>query len=58
MHALRSLAELLTAYATSDVEIMRDRKAVAGLKGFTRQPSEPAPDPLKPDVELPPEAAE
>jgi peptidase M42 family hydrolase len=58
MHALRSLAELLTAFATSDVEIMRDRKAVAGLKGFTRQPSEPAPDPLKPDVELPPEAAE
>ncbi len=58
MHALRSLAELLTAYATSDVEIMRDRKAVAGIKGFTRQPSEPAPDPLKPDVELPPEAAE
>jgi peptidase M42 family hydrolase len=58
MHALRSLAELLTAFATSDVEIMRDRKAVAGLKGFTRQPSEPAPDPLKPDVELPPEATE
>jgi peptidase M42 family hydrolase len=58
MHALRSLAELLTAYATSDVEIMRDRKAVAGIKGFTRQPSEPAPDPLKPDVELPPEPAE
>jgi peptidase M42 family hydrolase len=58
MHALRSLAELLTAFATSDVEIVRDRKAVAGLKGFTRQPSEPAPDPLKPDVELPPEATE
>jgi peptidase M42 family hydrolase len=58
MHALRSLAELLSAYALSDVEIMRDAKAVAGLRGFTRQPSEPAPDPLKPDVELPPEAAE
>jgi peptidase M42 family hydrolase len=58
MHALRSLAELLTAFATSEVEIMRDRKAVAGLRGFTRQPSEPAPDTLKPDVELPPEAAE
>jgi peptidase M42 family hydrolase len=56
MHALRSLAELLTAFATSEVEIMRDRKAVAGLRGFTRQPSEPAPDTLKPDVELPPEA--
>jgi peptidase M42 family hydrolase len=54
MHALRSLAELLTAYATSDVEITRDRKAVAGLSGFTRQPSEPAADPLKPDIALPP----
>jgi peptidase M42 family hydrolase len=58
MHALRSLAELLTAYATSDVEIPRDRKAVAGLKGFTRQPSEPAADPLKPDVSMPPEGTE
>jgi peptidase M42 family hydrolase len=58
MHALRSLSELLTAYATSDVEIARDREAVADLEGFTRQPSEPAVDPLKPDVELPPEAAE
>jgi peptidase M42 family hydrolase len=58
MHALRSLAELLTAYALSDVEIMRDRKAVAGLRGFTHQPSEPAIDPLKPDVEYPGEAAE
>jgi peptidase M42 family hydrolase len=57
MHALRSLAELLTAYASSDVEIMRDRKAVAGLKGFTHQPSEPAPDALRPDVELPPDKA-
>lgn len=58
MHALRSLAELLTAYASSEVEIARDREAVADLRGFTRQPSEPAVDPLKPDVELPPEAAE
>lgn len=58
MHALRSLAELLTVYARSDVEIMRDRAAVAGLKGFTRQPSEPAPDALKPDTELPSEGRE
>jgi peptidase M42 family hydrolase len=55
MHALRSLAELLTAYATSEVEIVRDLKPVAGIKGFTRQPSEPAVDPLKPDVEDVPE---
>ncbi len=42
LHALRSLAELLTVYTLSDVEIPRDRKAVGGLRGFTRQPSEPA----------------
>ena len=38
MHALRSLAELITAYLTSPVEIERDRNYHAGLKGFTRQP--------------------
>ncbi|GGD03992.1 osmoprotectant NAGGN system M42 family peptidase [Aureimonas glaciei] len=38
MHALRSLAELVTAYAASPVEIERDRNLHAGLKGFTRQP--------------------
>src|SRR6056297_1753141 len=42
MHALRSLAELLTAYVTSEVDIPRDEAAMAGLKGFTRQPTEPA----------------
>ncbi|MEO1718675.1 MAG: osmoprotectant NAGGN system M42 family peptidase [Pseudomonadota bacterium] len=42
MHALRSLSELLTCYTLSDVEIKRDRKPVADLAGFTRQPSEPA----------------
>lgn len=45
MHALRSLAELLVAYATSEVEILRDRQSVAGLSGFTRQPSKPAKTP-------------
>ncbi|KQT54077.1 peptidase M42 [Aureimonas sp. Leaf454] len=38
MHALRSVAELVTAYAISPVEIERDLEAHAGLKGFTRQP--------------------
>jgi peptidase M42 family hydrolase len=38
-HALRSLAELITAYATSPVEIERDRNIHAGIKGFTRQPA-------------------
>lgn len=42
MHALRSLAELLTAYTLSDVDIPRDEKPLAGLKGFTNQPAEPA----------------
>ena len=38
MHALRSLAELVTVYVQSPVEIGRDRAATASLKGFTRQP--------------------
>jgi putative aminopeptidase FrvX len=39
MHALRSLAELVTAYLTSPVNIQRDAEDTApGLKGFTRQP--------------------
>ncbi|MGF1659972.1 MAG: osmoprotectant NAGGN system M42 family peptidase [Rubrimonas sp.] len=42
MHALRSLAELLTAYAASEVDIPRDRLPVSGLRGFTRQPTAPA----------------
>ncbi|EAU43101.1 hypothetical glucanase protein [Fulvimarina pelagi HTCC2506] len=42
VHALRSLAELVTAYVTSPVEIERDRNLHAGLKGFTRQPNDEA----------------
>jgi peptidase M42 family hydrolase len=39
MHALRSLAELVTAYLTSPVNIQRDAEDTApGLKGFTKQP--------------------
>lgn len=56
MHALRSLAELLTAYAVSEVEIPRDLQPVGGLAGFTRQPTAPAPqDPAAAD---PADAAE
>jgi len=40
MHALRSLAELVTAYITSPVEIQRDRNEMSSLKGFTHQPTE------------------
>lgn len=42
-HALRSLAELVVLYAGSDVEITRDTEELAGLEGFTDQPTEPAP---------------
>jgi peptidase M42 family hydrolase len=41
-HALRSLAELVTAYVTSAVEIDRDAAETSGISGFTRQPSEEA----------------
>lgn len=43
IHALRSLAELVTAYAVSPVEISRDAEEISGLKGFTTQPMEKAP---------------
>lgn len=52
MHALRSLAELVTAYVTSDVEIQRDAKDIGSLKGFTEQPVEEAEQTLTTDVEL------
>ncbi len=51
MHALRSLAELLTCYAASPVEISRDAQPSGDLEGFTRQPTEVARQALTPDVE-------
>ena len=45
IHALRSLAELLSAYVTSPVEIHRDAEEMAGLKGFTKQPTREARQP-------------
>jgi hypothetical protein len=53
MHALRSLAELLTVYAMSEIGIPRDERPMAGLSGFTRQPSAPANQNLKPEIEDP-----
>lgn len=50
MHALRSLAELLTAYAVSPVEIKRDFDETADARGFTRQPTKEARQKLSPDV--------
>lgn len=56
MHALRSLAELVTVYVTSTVDIGRDAKAMAGLNGFTRQPQEEAKQALTGDGEVVPTA--
>jgi peptidase M42 family hydrolase len=43
MHALKSIAELVVLYASSPVEITRDTEELAGLEGFTEQPTGPAP---------------
>jgi peptidase M42 family hydrolase len=43
LHALKSIAELVVLYAASPVEIRRDMEELAGLEGFTDQPTEPAP---------------
>lgn len=48
MHALRSLAELLTAYASSPVMITRDFNETADMAGFTTQPTKDAEQDLTP----------
>ena len=48
---MSSLSELITAYATSPVEIARDRNQHAGIKGFTRQPAIEAEQELAEDSE-------
>ncbi|ERP94234.1 peptidase M42 [Labrenzia sp. C1B10] len=53
MHALRSLAELATGYALSPVEIQRDAREFADLKGFTRQPTADADQTLNPETDEP-----
>lgn len=55
MHALRSLAELLTAYATSPIDIKRDAKLVGSIEGFPHQTIEPAEPDIEPDETLPAE---
>jgi peptidase M42 family hydrolase len=42
--ALSDLASLLVAYALSEVEITRDRRALSGVSGFTHQPIDGAAD--------------
>jgi len=49
VHALRSVAELVTAYVTSPLEIQRDVREVSDLEGFTEQPMEEA---EQPDISL------
>ena len=44
MHALRSCAELVVAYAASAVEIERDAIDLGPLNGFTEQPMEESPE--------------
>jgi peptidase M42 family hydrolase len=39
--ALVSIAELITAYVTSPLEIKRDVEEISGMTGFTEQPSAP-----------------
>jgi peptidase M42 family hydrolase len=55
VHALRSLAELVTAYVASPVEIGRDARELASLKGFTTQPMAEAEQDLSRDSEVPEE---
>ncbi len=49
MHALRSLAELLAAYALSPVDIPRDAEEAASLAGFPTQETAAARQSLAPD---------
>ncbi|MBK0399796.1 osmoprotectant NAGGN system M42 family peptidase [Limibaculum sp. M0105] len=53
MHALRSLAELLTAYATSPVDIQRDAQELGPISGFPEQETGEADQRLGPDSGLP-----
>ncbi|MDZ5700109.1 osmoprotectant NAGGN system M42 family peptidase [Chelativorans sp. M5D2P16] len=48
IHALRSVAELTTAYVMSPMEIERDVEEVSDIEGFTEQPTEAAEQPTRP----------
>ncbi|MCT8998265.1 osmoprotectant NAGGN system M42 family peptidase [Chelativorans intermedius] len=48
VHALRSVAELTTAYVVSPLEIERDVEDVSDIEGFTEQPTEAAKQPTRP----------
>jgi peptidase M42 family hydrolase len=53
MHALRSLAELTTAYVASPIEITRDAEEFAPPTGFTHQPMAEAAQSLTPETPPP-----
>ncbi len=55
VHALRSLAELVTAYVASEVTIGRDASDLGGITGFTHQPMAEAEQELSGDGEMPDE---
>lgn len=56
LHALTSVARLVTAYVASPLEVARDTEEVAsGLKGFTKQPTDEAEQPAFDPESLPPE---
>jgi hypothetical protein len=43
VHALKSIAELVVAYSSSEVQIRETPRNWPGIEGFTEQPTEPAP---------------
>jgi len=52
IHALRSVAELITAYVSSPVMIERDFDQISDVRGFTRLPSKKARQKLSPDIRV------
>src|SRR5690606_35219773 len=48
MHALRSVAELVTAYVTSPLEIRSEVEEISAIEGFTEQPTQAAKQPTRP----------
>lgn len=52
VHALRSVAELVTAYVSSPVMIERDFDPISDVRGFTKLPSKKAEQTLGPDIKV------
>lgn len=52
LHALRSVAELVTAYVTSPVMIERDLDQISDVRGFTKLPSRKAKQNLSADIKV------